>query len=258
MSDVRKLYDSLGDKYLESMYRENAWTRIVDRVEKETVSSLWKVDLKNIKTEKILDLGMGPGRWSSFFLKKGFYEVHGLDISKEMVKCAKKRNDNKKFYAYLGAMEKLPFKVGIFDKVFCFRAFKYSNQPSVVVREVEKVLKKKGTFFLEVSNKSIMNMALKVISKLVLKFFPQLPIESKWRYFEGSNFYSREDLENLTLGTKLKILSVKSLFTLPSIPLPPKLFIFPIDYFAIDTLLTKILPSSLFRRSWIFIMEKSE
>ncbi len=257
MSDVKTFYDSLGDMYLESMYRKNAWTRIVDRVEKETVSSLWKLDSKKNKIEKILDLGMGPGRWSSFFLEKGFYEVHGLDISKEMVKSAIKRNASKRFYAHLGAMEKLPFSDGVFDKVFCFRAFKYSSRPSTILEEVERVLKKKGTFFLEVSNKSIVNVTFKVMSKLVLTLFPKLPIENKWRYFERSHFYSKEDVEHLALGTKLRIVSVQSLFVLPSIPLPSRYSNLARVYARIDTLLSKMLPASQFCRSWVFILAKT-
>lgn len=258
MSDVKKLYDSLANRYLETMYRKNAWTRVVDNAEKQIVSSFWKLDSKTIKTEKILDLGMGPGRWSSLFLKKGFREVHGLDISKEMIKTAKKRNINNNFYAHLGVMEKLPFKDGVFDKIFCFRAFKYSKQPSLIVEEVERVLKKNGTFFLEVSNKSVINIILKTVSKVVLNFFPRIALENKWRYFERSSFYSRKDLENLTRRTKLRILWVKPLFVLPSIPLPSRVINLSIFYRKIDILLSKILPGDLFCRSWILLMRKIE
>lgn len=256
MNDVVDIYDRLAKEYLSSMYTENSWTRYVDKVEKETILKFWKIKSGERGKQVVLDLGMGPGRWSKFFLELGFKKVYGVDIAPNMVKIAKKEIKNKNFHPSLADFKKLPFKQGMFDKMFCFRAFKYSSYPESSLKEVRRVLKPKGTFILEVSNKSLSNVLLKRVSALIVFLNPKLSLESRFRYFYRARFYSLKDIKILTGQAQFQIIQQKPLFVLPSIPLPLTKSSSVVVYKALDLLLSKILPSNLFARSWVFLIKK--
>src|SRR3989338_10184472 len=101
--------------YLQKMFLENAWTRYVDKMEKKAVVNLWLNNQNNLYNQNILDLGMGPGRWSKMFIEMGFRQVTGLDIEPKMVASAKKNIRNSNFNSVVTDMQKLPFKNNSFN-----------------------------------------------------------------------------------------------------------------------------------------------
>lgn len=258
MSDVVKLFDTLGGSYLSGMYTSNDWTRYVDKKEKEVISRILELNVEErVKKEKILDLGMGPGRWSNFFIERGFREVYGLDVAPKMVSYAKKNIQSKAFKAVVGDMQALPFEENFFDKVFSFRSFKYLYKPRVALREIARVLNPSGVFLLEISNKSLLNVLLVYLAKFMIKINPALPLESRWRYYLRVRFYTQEKIQNLIQDAGFKIITLEPLFILPSIPLPPnkKTIRF---WRLLDIILFEILPQKWFVRSWVFLMKKQK
>lgn len=255
MSDVVEIYDRLADEYLPSMYERNSWTRYVDEQEKKTVLYLFNLPDDRSKQQTILDVGMGPGRWSKFFINLNLKKVVGVDISSKMVKLARKNIPNRNFYPILADMKKLPFKNSSFDKVFCFRAFKYSSEPDLVINEISRVVHSEGMFILEVSNKSLLNISLRFMSRLIVMLFSP-PLESRWRYFQRAFFYSNEDIKKMLKRNGLKAVKVKPLFVLPSIPLLTLGNLLTPFLIKLDALLLNVLPSSLFCRSWVFLAKK--
>lgn len=258
MNDITQLYDSLGECYLSNMYTNNSWTIYVDEKEKQTVREFWNLSKDRANSEEILDLGMGPGRWSLFFVNLGFGKVYGLDISSSMVAAAIKRISSRNFIAKVGDMEKLPYKSSMFDKVFCFRAFKYSHHPGEALQEISRVMKKDGTFLLEISNKSLFNEIVSFISTFILLLNPKIKPDSRWRYFLNANFYSDKQIRKLAKKCGLRVIKDEALFVLPSIPLP-SLFGWTTSLLRLfDNLLFASLPKRWFARSWIFLMVKKE
>lgn len=255
-NDTVKLFNHLSSDYLSSMYTSNNWTCHVDSKEKEIVFRMLGMDdIKLIKKEMILDLGMGPGRWSKFFIDNGFKYVYGLDIAEKMKVSASKYVNSVRFKSYSGDMKDRLFRKNYFDKIFCFRAFKYSSDPLMVLKEAGRAIKTNGSILLEVSNKTLMNIVLVCISRFINILNSKLSLESHWRYYLRTNFYSQKDIECLVKLANLRIVNFQALFILPSIPLPGNNeFVWFWQY--LDKLLFLFLPKRWFARSWLFLLKK--
>lgn len=245
-----ELYNQLGEEYVRRMYSSSRWSLYVDEAEKDAVRKFWNLKNKqSAKGESLLDLGMGPGRWSILFLKFGFKGVTGVDIAPKMVKVAKKAIKDRRFQAQVADMESLPFPDKSYDKVFCFRSFKYVDNPNRAIVEMERVLLPGGTIILEVSNKSLQNLAAKSLSKLIVKVMTELPLDSRWRYFANAKFFSPGDISKILTKHSLKMVKEQPLFILPSVKMPSALIL-------LDKILFLILPKRLFARSNIFLVSK--
>ena len=213
-----------------------------------------RIQKKN-KKEEILDLGVGPGRWSRFFVRRGFRRVVGVDKSPEMVDFSKKFINSRKYRGLIGDMQRINFKKDSFEKVFSFRAFKYVDMPKLAIREIERVLKPGGTLLLEVSNKSLPLIMARYINQILRKIKPNLSFKSSW-YFEKAYFYGKKEAENLAANTNLRILSIHPLFILPARPLPTGKGALTWFWIAIDKTLFFLLPKDWFTRSWILLISK--
>jgi len=95
---------------------------------------------------RVLELGCGDGRDTKEILKRT-NDYLGIDLSKELIKIAKKETSKAKFV--LADFEKLNFTSGI-DIVFAFAALLHSDKKSVrdILVKVAKSLNKSGIFFI--------------------------------------------------------------------------------------------------------------
>lgn len=91
---------------------------------------------------KILDVGCGTGNLLYLLEKYTNAELYGIDISKEMLKIAKKklRNSNLK----LAQVENLKFSKNYFDYIFIVDAFHHFSDKEKVMKNFYRVLKRKG------------------------------------------------------------------------------------------------------------------
>jgi len=258
-NDIRNFYDSIANSYLTSMYGNTKWGSYVDDQEKKHVVDIWRLKTNfKIKGEKILDLGMGPGRWSKFFIDLGFGEVSGLDISNKMVAMARKNIKSIKFQSVVADIENTPFKDCSFDKVFCFRTFKYLPNPKNAINEIVRVTKKNGNILLELPNKSLQNGLLKFFSIFITRFNPDTKPNSSWWYFNKVKLYSHAEIKILLSEIpNIKINKISPLFMLPSIAMPKvidKYFFKTIVL--LNNIFMLILPKRIFTRSWIVSVSK--
>jgi SAM-dependent methyltransferase len=109
--------------------------------------------LKPAPGARFLDLACGKGR-HSFYLSKMGFDVTGIDLSPESIRCASvKENDHLHFYVH--DMRKL-FRTNYFDVVLnLFTSFGYFSKESdhqATVAAVAKGLKENGIFVLDFMN----------------------------------------------------------------------------------------------------------
>lgn len=94
------------------------------------------------KTDKVLDLGCGDGLNISILRKLGVKNIIGVDISRDLIRLAKKNNPKIKFF--VGSAEKLPFKNSQFDVVFVDSVFHHLLEYDKAIKEIRRVIKKGG------------------------------------------------------------------------------------------------------------------
>jgi SAM-dependent methyltransferase len=97
----------------------------------------------------VLDLGCGDGKSIDWF-KQCCLDIDwkGLDIEDSPEVNSRKRSDGE-FYTYNGI--NIPFADSSFDVVFSNQVFEHVRHPEVLLREINRVLRKDGIFLGSVS-----------------------------------------------------------------------------------------------------------
>lgn len=140
------------------------------------------VSTGDIKNKKILDIGCGFGWFELGMLKKGVKEIAGIEISAQDLKSTRENIKDKRAVFKIGGALKLPFKDNYFDTVVAWEVIEHipKNTEDKMFKEVKRVLKKNGTFYLST------------------------PYDSFWsKYFDpawwliGHRHYSKEKLTGL-------------------------------------------------------------
>ena len=95
-----------------------------------------------------LDAGVGSGRVSTPLIRETKLPLVGLDLSREMLKLAKKKTSSigKISDLLLADIEFLPFRNGSFSLLLCVSMLHYFSSPRVALMEFSRVLKKGGIF----------------------------------------------------------------------------------------------------------------
>ena len=108
------------------------------------------VDDEDIKNKTILDIGCGYGWCEMNFLKRGVKEIIGMETSEDDLKTAKQYIEDKRAGFIVGNALKIPFKNDCFDTVVCWEVLEHipKNNEMNLFREVNRVLKKDGAFYL--------------------------------------------------------------------------------------------------------------
>jgi len=105
---------------------------------------------KNIKNKKVLDIGCGFGWFELNAVGRGTRQIAGIEISSEDLKTAKKNVKDKRVDFKIGGALKLPFKDNYFDTVVAWEVIEHipKNTEEKMFKEIKRVLKKKGVFYL--------------------------------------------------------------------------------------------------------------
>ncbi len=114
-------------KYYDLFNRDKNYSDEIDFLEL-VFKKFFGVNEENKKVIKVLDLGCGTGLHTKELIKRR-YSVSGLDLSKEMIEIAKKRNPSAKFY--VGDMSNFDLikNEGKFDIIICmFSALGYLTE----------------------------------------------------------------------------------------------------------------------------------
>jgi len=102
---------------------------------------------------KILDAGCGVGSYAKVLSQKGF-DVYGIDYVPDFIALAKQNTTDKKAHFQVSEIYQLPFKDDYFDIVFSVGVFQCLSYPRKALREMKRVLKKKGKAIIITLNQS--------------------------------------------------------------------------------------------------------
>lgn len=106
----------------------------------------------------ILEIGFGNGKlFNRIFSRVNNLTISGLDFSPAMIKEANCINRkfivSGKLVLKLGNSNKIPFADQSFNKVFCINVIYFWENPAEHLKEIFRVLKPDGKFFLSVRSK---------------------------------------------------------------------------------------------------------
>ncbi|HRH69862.1 MAG TPA: class I SAM-dependent methyltransferase [Flavobacteriales bacterium] len=110
----------------------------------------WKaLDLRD--GMRVLEIGFGNGLFFGELSRKAQgLELHGLDLSADMVEQATTRNKSLIASGRLslvnGPSDRMPYQDALFDRIFCVNVVYFWDDPAAHLHEVRRVLKPSGTF----------------------------------------------------------------------------------------------------------------
>ncbi|MFZ5955058.1 MAG: class I SAM-dependent methyltransferase [Nanoarchaeota archaeon] len=227
---IGTFYDNLNKKSEFKTYSDWKWFRTKSSISQfnQTKASIIKsIQEKNFNSA--LEIGPGDGIWTEL-LSHHCKKIDAIDISKEMLKMAKKRfagTQNIKFIE--GDFLKLNLPESKYDLVYSIRCFEYIPEKDKAIKKFMRLLKKDGKLLLITKNPHFLSIKmrdkeihskqidiLKLKSKLeengfqVLKIYPAVfgkgfhfPL---FRYF-SQKFHSKLIDRNFSINLMTKYLS---------------------------------------------------
>jgi ubiquinone/menaquinone biosynthesis C-methylase UbiE len=145
--------------------------------------------LGDIKGKHIVDLACGQGIFSRTLADRGAHVI-GVDLGKELIELAEKKNKDYKFkvhYFHSGSDDLYMIKDGTKDIVVCVLALQNIEKLQETMKEVSRVLTKGGKFFAVLNHPAFRN-----------------PRHTHWGYDENADVQYRRVEEYLS-ESKIKI-----------------------------------------------------
>ena len=145
----------MNDSLKRKQYMKNVYSKIWSKTRKEYGVEQYDNDLiqeliKELKSGKILEVGIGDGFPYSNVLDEMGYEVYGIDISPILIE--KVKTQFPKINVSVGDAENLEFKDNFFDIVFCFRSTWYFPNIIKSISEMLRVVKVGGLIIFDIQN----------------------------------------------------------------------------------------------------------
>lgn len=141
--------------------------------------------------KKILDIGCGPGVDIHFLIDGN--EVHGIDISDEVLNIAKDQGiiPHK---IDLSVVDKLPFRDESFDIIIATDILEHLFTPKKLLHEIHRVCKSDGFVIISVPNHFYWRMRIRILmgKGVVLPFHKS----NEWDYFH-IRFFTLSSFEKL-------------------------------------------------------------
>lgn len=139
------------------------WNDFIDKINKGIISKDI-VDTETIDNiihyipsgSKILDISIGDGVYSEYFIEKGF-DVIGTDISDLAISTMKEKHSDNTWVVH-DTLEKFPFSDNSFDLVFARLALHYFKKEDIerILMDLNRISKKNGYLYIlvKISNTS--------------------------------------------------------------------------------------------------------
>ena len=148
--------------------------------------------IQNLKGQKILDIGCGPGRDAKYFSEKGL-AVTGIDLASNFIKIASVSVPTAKFIQM--DMRTLDFPENTFDGIWVNSSFLHIPKVDAKTTLIgfRKILKPNGLMYISVKQGD------------EEKFVESEDFKGKTRFFA---FYNENEFKNLIESCNFKILKV--------------------------------------------------
>ena len=148
---LRKPTGNLGSSVGDSMNRSNEpmYQQVLDHMQ-----------LKS--GEHVLEIGFGNGKlFQKLFATAEHLQIAGIDYSLDMVQAAEENNAQAISSGSLelrqGNSDSIPFPDNSFDKVFCCNVIYFWENPADHLKEIYRVLKPGGIFYVGFRNRKTMS-----------------------------------------------------------------------------------------------------
>ena len=151
---------------------------------------------QDIQNKVVLDIGCGYGWFEHLSLKNGVASITGTEITEEDLTTAKKYVTSPKATFSVASALDLPFPDNSFDTVVSWEVLEHIPKSSEekMFKEVNRVLKKDGVFYLSTPYRSLASMLL----------------DPAWLLtFGGHRHYSRQMLSNYAESSKMQVVKMQ-------------------------------------------------
>jgi SAM-dependent methyltransferase len=153
LESVRTFFDSDADRYRHDRYPDDPATceQLSYLVRRQYVLSM--LDAGAPKAGRVLDIGCGPGVYTSELLDRQ-WKIWGTDLSPRMLVVAKESVRNRPGAEFaVGQTTGLPFADASFDAIICIGVMAYVEDDDKTVAEIARVLKPGGCAVIQLANR---------------------------------------------------------------------------------------------------------
>ena len=126
-----------------------------------SVNFVSKTDIEN---KRILDIGCGYGWFELFAIKNNVSEICAIEITEKDLETIRKNVVNPKVQIKTGSAIEIPYPDGFFDTVVSWEVIEHIpfNTESQMFKEVSRVLKPGGKFYLSTPHSSLFSNVLDI------------------------------------------------------------------------------------------------
>lgn len=136
--DKKDFYEKRAERYVD--FDKQGYLRYLRALE--------LVEIKN--GDRILDIGCKHAYLCDILTARGLdCNYYGMDISEKVINSVKDKKGN---FQVCDVMRGLPFEREQFDYIFCLELLEHVENPTFLLKELHRVLVKKGTLLLSVPN----------------------------------------------------------------------------------------------------------
>lgn len=184
-------YNAIADSYTQNYIDRSPW------------QELYSTFTNRLVGRKILDIGSGPGHDAKIFTDLGL-EVTGIDLSEKLIQHARSKAPDATFIKM--DMRVLNFPNETFDGVWALASLQHLPKSEIIgaLKEIRRVLKPTGTFYLSVTNGDGEGLVQKDRYAGNRKYFANYSEKEIQKYLEEAgfavDFFLREERQNKFLN----------------------------------------------------------
>lgn len=172
MLQVKDFYDKTATNWSEIWYNEKRMLPVLERF----------ITMLKSKNSKVLDMGCGAGYEVKLMMELGVKNMSGADLSKELVKIAKKNVKGAKFFVH--DIKEPMKKMGNFDGIFSLACIVHLSISELMdaFKNMHEVMNKDGVLLISVKDG---------MGKDVERSFTRIDNE---HYDKNLNYYTAEQV----------------------------------------------------------------
>tara|TARA_Y100000310_G_scaffold204358_1_gene204616 strand:- start:5105 stop:5812 length:708 start_codon:yes stop_codon:yes gene_type:complete len=188
--------------------------------------------LKGLPNGKILDVACGTGRYFKFY---GEREVHGIDISKDMLNLAKAVDQNAVLKVADG--ENIPYGDNSFDIVITSQFIQHIPNYLRVIKEMRRVCKSGGYIIIDFPNRYSLSCFFRFVKR-------SLGVVKR-----DYNFFTMKEIKTISKELGFEIIDVKKTIFITPVLFPKSMVNFSMK---LNSLLINFFPRMSYKNYVLF------